>query len=448
MNSSSIKSLVKEFLLLGYTPWFNMATILLISSIWFIWYNWISPELVVSADTIDYYYAWHSYFDDNYGEFRTPVYPLFIGPITDLFGITTGENICIILQKLLRYVSLFYFWRICRSVGLKDKYSFWCISLWLLLPYLFHYDYDSRILTESLSISLYIFFSWNSVSFLKKPTKGNIRWLIVFTFLLIFLRPANIALLPLVVVQILYKWKSTGGNVIIYSGLAYSLLLTAIVVSYVKYTDSKYGNGPFGCVSAYNSAVFVWEAGMDNPDYIESKTFRENYREFRPTLNNTSWDFDTLTKNRLAYECFLWGNDGPYFTECKKYVRNAVKNEPEKILPGMAKRMVFQFNEPVVWSPEIISYHQRLYKWLPKVRVGWGILLLYVVIGLFSKGIHRTDKLVIGWLGIIALSQYALNTAGAQSQWGRLNIGVLFILFIAAFQLVQWFQHWIQTDKK
>lgn len=437
MKIKDFQEQIKEFFALGYMPYFNMAVVFAIAILGFIWYNWISPETCVRYDTWDYIQTWWSYFSDEYQESRTPLYPIFIGPFIDLFGLDAGTVVILSIQKLLRLISCFYLWKICKFAGLKDRYIFWLIALWLLLPYRCRYDFDSRIHTESLSMTLYIFMCWSAIQTVVSARR--LKWVILCSFwgfLLVFLRPANLIVIPLLgMLYVGLHISKLYGNKLMLMGLLTVLLIGGAAYGYQKYTDNKYGNGMFTNISSYNNYFMLLDAKILYPENFDD----EEVRELCKIYKHTDTDSD-----RHKFHTTLFYRDYPVCIEMRNYVDRTVREHPDEVAMALVRRGPVCLNDPIVFSSELLLFHQRLYRYLPKVWMGIAMLLIYLCASIW--GFKRSpQKGAIGvWFSIIGLATYLTSYLGAMSDWGRLNIGVFFIVMLAGFLMLQKTIEWIR----
>lgn len=429
MKSESLKSEIKTFLKLGYSPWFNMTTVIVLAIILFIWYNWISTEFFLSYDTEDYYFTWWTYFGKMDMEVRTPLYPVFIGPLSDIFGMKPGEVISLCLQKIIRIISLFYLWRSCRLTGLKDRLSFWLITIWVLIPYFLYCDYDSRILTESLNISLTIFYAWGALQFIASPAKRFGFWLSFWAFCMVLLRPANLIVIPVTFAYYaIVCWKLKAARKVAKVGLISLVGFCALVLGYQQYTYHKHGAGVWTSISSYNNYFLLKEAGLVKPEYMSNPEMKANAEKYLQT-----GDVRYIREvERIGYADF------PYFIAYRSMVKNAISNEPEKLLPALSKRFYLQLSSPMIWAGETIN-HPTILKLIPKLWMVYLVLIIYLWISVsrYRNNHNREDAFDGIFLSLFALLVVLVNCVGAMDQWGRLNINMLFIAYIAVAQILQ-----------
>lgn len=440
MDLTTSKSKVKEFLALGYGPWFNMSVVILLSVLEFVYYVWISPDWIEFPDTDSYWFTWQTYLGQNDFEVRTPLYTVFIGPWMSAFGYKPGMIPVVCLQELLRIFSLFYVWRICRMSGLTDKWSFWLIVVWLLVPSVFHANYEAKVLTESLSVTLTIFYVYSLLRFINAPSRKLGVWIAVWTYLLVLLRPAN---LPFYLISMLFfaaMWKLFKVK---FSTFSTALLLIIVfigaTIAHEMRGQARYEMGVYTLVSNCNNYYFVRDAGMIKPEYIEDPEIRRQYELYLQTGN-------IAERTKMEYMCAL---QIPSEIAFKRIARNAIKAEPEKILPGLCQRMVRVMKFPLIWSWDT-EVHPTFNRFIPRfwiafLAIGW--LLLYSLRRYRHYG-QKVEGLIGILLSVISIVVMLTTAVGAMYEWGRLCVGVLFINYIAFFSFIQWFYTRIKLIKR
>lgn len=434
--NSTYTTQIKEFLGLGYGKWFNMTTVIVISIVWFIYYNLTTAALRVSPDTSDYYQTWLTYLGKDDHEGRTPVYPVFIGIITWLTGDGPNDIVILAFQKALRIVSMFYLWKICRFMGLRDRYIFWLITLWTLLPLKFGYDYDRMILPESFSISFTIFYVWSLCSFLRTPSPVNAAHIGVWNYILVLLRPSYlpffiVSLAFFVVAKWIFRGKHGFGLIGKSSkvGIAATLIGVGLTIALQIITTHRHGNGVYTNISSYNNYFFVRDAGMLVRDCYDDSIARAEFIKYEET-----GDITHLEKS----EWRIFVIDCPDYNIHREIVRRAVEAHPEKILPQLRHRFAIQLFSPMVWSYES-KIHPITNLFIPPMWVAYLILGCYLLLSIAK---WRKGHMVRGFMGIvlscIGLGVMLTSYLGAMADWGRLNISIIFIVFVALFQLLQW----------
>lgn len=115
-----------------------------------------------------------------------PIY----GTLLDIFEVLFGEGrfaAVVILQTVISAIALIYFYKALRLAGIRET-----IARWILILYGFSLSastWNICVLTESLSLSGFIFVLYNVIKFLRYRQMHNGMVAIWLTFALVFLRP-------------------------------------------------------------------------------------------------------------------------------------------------------------------------------------------------------------------------------------------------------------------
>lgn len=421
------KSRIGEFLALGYGKWFNMLIVLIIGVGLFVYKSFYYPQDIYSYDTEDYYFTWWTYLGIMDMEVRTPLYPIFIGSLTSLFGMDRGELIAMWLQMAFRIISMYYLWRICKLTGLKNRYSFWLVAVWYLAPYLLFYNFEGFIITESLSMTMTIFYVWAMLTCLHHPSKWMGVWVSVWTFMLVLLRPANLTLFVATLLYFFTFYKMFKPRLrTLLPGVLLTLFFIGYIAAYQLYTEHLHGNGAYTNVSAYNNLYLLKEADLLKPEYIDHPEARRLCEEYQLT-----GDKQYLKEiDSIFY-------DFPYFVHDKKVTAKAFRAEPLKLVPALKVRFTNQLRNPMVYGFETLN-HPRATSLIPPI---WFAYLLTMGYFILSAANWRKGAKEYGYEGMllctILLMTMATSFVGAQAEWGRLNIHMMFIAFIAFCQLLQ-----------
>lgn len=140
-------------------------------------------------DTATYSYL-EGYEFGKLNSFRTPVYPTFIR-VVGLFGDDTTDELyarVAVAQELVSILSVFVFYLAMRKIT-KNKFMQSIGTLWYgCLPSIF--SYNLCILTESLSISLFVVFLYTLFCYLQNKKIYQQILLAIETIILVLLRPS------------------------------------------------------------------------------------------------------------------------------------------------------------------------------------------------------------------------------------------------------------------
>lgn len=258
-----------------------------------------------NANTVDQYGMWSfdSYTYYEAGEYlangslhysRTPVYPLIIICLRAVFGSVLWAPVLMLLQYLIFLISGLALARIALKYISNYKISFWITTIYLITPGFV--GYTLYILTESLSISGIIFFIWFLAKDMPKPPSSrNMLIACILLFILVFLRPIFIYLIPVVVIYaFLIAWQ--------YGLRGFKPVLTAVIMMFVVVTclfgykkaiAREYGLNSMTLISVVNNWCTARQAIGAHPELAEDSELRELLIEIE-TQNNENI-FDTVS---------------------------------------------------------------------------------------------------------------------------------------------------------
>ena len=248
------------------------------------------PAEAILNDSYTYYYAVNQLNEGKVDFLRTPVYPLFLDltlagdlhieePAATLLpsmeqGMKLAEAVgyspCIvyILQNLIFLISLWCFYRVSVYVARSRKVGFW-LTLFFMIFSLISCEHCA-LMTESLSISGFIFLIYSACQVYRFRSVMHAILTCVWTFLLIFLRPSFIFLLPILfVVSIWLFWQKTCRKLAVVCLIGALVNATAVFL-YMQEFKKQYGLFAITAVSTINDYLCLHFYDMINPDEIEN----------------------------------------------------------------------------------------------------------------------------------------------------------------------------------
>ncbi len=180
----------KEKLMLG------IILLLITIAVRFVCYQVIEADYEYFYDTSSYSYL--EGYQSEFGEinaFRTPVYPIFL-KIVGIFGDDSVDELyanVTAVQEIISLISVAFFYLLMRKLT-KSKVTQSIATLYYgCLPSIF--TYNLCILTESLAISLVVFFLYIFCCYLEKKKISQQILLAALTLIMILLRPTFLCLL-------------------------------------------------------------------------------------------------------------------------------------------------------------------------------------------------------------------------------------------------------------
>ena len=384
----------------------------------FLWYNGPTYDL----DTPSYIAAVNQIWNGELDVFRTPIYPWFIGLFNLIFK-DSGEIALVIFQLIVFLFSCKYLYKLSKYIVKKDKCIFWVLAIYMLYPAFI--QYTLFILTESLSISVTIFFIYTSVKLLFY--RNNILGFLlpsIWLLFLIFLRPIFICILPLLLIFYIYVIKKEGrSKMCITTLLGGFLFIIGIIVWYQISITLKFGIHSISSVTLMNNYHSLRYMGIIDPTLAPTPELRREVEATIPARFNekseTYWhEFERMTSvsNLKDIETYEKRTISHYK---KDYIESIVhrwvwKARMYPILPGI------YFN----WK---ISF---LNTFIPDLGFYWLFLTSYLIflIMVFIK--KRTLMVPEIFLTLFCLSIFITSVIGAMSEYTRLNLPAMPAFFI------------------
>lgn len=231
---------------------------------------WVYP------DTETYYDAWNVIKSGSIDVVRTPVYPTFIGLIRELFP-TCYWFIIIFLQHLLFISSIRPFYLIAKIVSQNKITAYWTSMTYVLLP-LFS-SWANLELTEAICVSFAVWTTYFVICLYKYTSFIIFAKLTFFLLLLLFLRPAMLFYLMVIVAVVLYAIAKGKIKPAVFC----MLVLVICVGSYVWYVNqihAKYGIWSPTSVTLSNRYQCGRYVGIITPDGIENKNLKADIARF------------------------------------------------------------------------------------------------------------------------------------------------------------------------
>jgi hypothetical protein len=360
---------------------------------------------------------------DFYGDFRAPVYPMFIALVYAIFGVNNFLAVYI-FQSIISVLTCVYIYKLSKKF-FDDKIAI--LSMIWAGCYIWYLQYVRLLMRETvIYFLLLVFFYYLYLYLIDGERISTNFWLsLVSYFLLTHTDPRYLFYLPfLMILFVVYQPFKRGM-------LNYAMFITLTILLWVPWTIRNY--------IAYGDIVLVNTRTLDLRDS----------REKNPTMDNL------LKANVLNFGDIDWTSNEDYPTEEeRKLVKqglnpnertsqeiNAIKND---VYPSTTflQRKWFQFKE--FWRPFRFNYAYRPFPdcrfvyWSTKHNLvnifSYGLLLPFMVFGIVHLFLKK-NKFV--WFLIFPLfTQALLHTI----QWAKTRYRTpidAFVIIIACYGLVQ-----------
>lgn len=377
-------------------------------------------------DGPSYFVAWDALKLLHPDEWRPPVYPIFAGGLTDLFGMSAGLCLILIFQWLFYAISLLILYNICRRIGVGKRISSIVVIGVLFLPGM--WVLNNFTVAESVSGSMIVLWVWLSCKYYETRRASRLYWSGFLLAILVFTKPVFIILIPIAAIF----WYITAGKNLrqIRAG---ATMLGCIICALIFYAwqIARFNDGNFALTRASDDNIYfcLRQDGLIIPDEIPVDSIRERFIPFyekNPGVHQPGY-----SSIGLEVMEFNW-------KEKKLMSRIALKNHPKEALVGTWERFreSATFSQTLYPEPGEIQYYHR-YIVTPKEKIpfffpfskwfytplwlGWALLFAYLaVVAVQWRREHKTPviQLLIG-VGIFFAGMFT-SIVGAMDSWGRL----------------------------
>lgn len=364
-------------------------------------------------------YNWERLIPD---EARTPIYPLTISLCRFIFEGDTQYKAVYGLQCLSFVISIFYLIKLSHIFGLGPKTTLIPTALYSLLPATVNYMFF--LLTEGFCISFIIFFIWALVvDYPNIPTKRSAIVSGIWLFILIYLRPAMLCMLPVYIIYngvILYRHRTRNISVvsipiIVVTCLAGSLLLYKSVI------QSKYSIDSLTRVTITNNYYTARESLALKPSHTKNAEFKKFLQEHATDKPFTdTGDLDWSDHRRLVYDC------GVSREELASAVENAFQERPMARFTPVPSRL-YRASNMSIYSIYPLSHLDRFLREVLRLDL-FCFMFLMAICTLLLMTHKASMPFWILWLSIVAT--FGLAIIGAPAEWPRLTTPVYSLIYL------------------
>ena len=408
-----IKDLLKK--MMNNKIWLILTVVICVRGLVYSFYN----EVSIYLDTSSYVYFTQNILKGEINALRTPVYPNIIKFIT-LFDRSAGlyANITI-MQEIVSLISVVILYMTLRKVMKNQMTANLATIIYGCLPSIF--TYNRVILTESLSISLFVMYFCLIIKYLTNPNIKKAILIGIATLVLIMLRPSFLYLLVMLIIMfgLVFILKKESRKTAIYGGL--SILGVVICILVYSYGNLKQ-NGYFSISSVTQ---------INQLDNII------NLRIFDTRDSQDAGIIDTI-------DDWIDGYDGPWYRKTtEKIMTNYTVEEVDNYISRCIKNNFWQYVERTINKALELQLEQcdEIYlsakegKPLIKPLICFGVIFIYVIynaIYILAKTIKKQKISILQTtLLVTILGQIAIIILGAQAEFSRLFIPVLPIVIIS-----------------
>lgn len=378
-----------------------LLLIILLSILEQIFFLLIGAGHIWCIDTPSYMAAWDNAISIGTPDTtRTPVYPVFLGLSRYLFGIY-ANYVVVSIQIIIFTLSILIFYKISLKIFGRHRFILWLIAFYALYPGI--NMYNLKMLTESFSISLVVFFIYAIINLYESPNLVNSLITLCLILLSIFLRPSMLYLLPAILI-IAIVWFINKKRQQSLSLIVISLICCASMLGYMADIKRQTGYLALTTVSTFNDLF----TALENRLLIPGTT---GNRALASVINEANHDSTLRNDNDKVYSYIR--KIVPVTTnseikqivdESKIYNRKGWLKARGRYLYQSAFTTIFSFQDlPVV---SFICFY---------------IFLTVYCILFISKGIKRHNFDWLSFLFILMIfGNLGVNILGSFAEWSRL----------------------------
>ena len=368
--------------------------------------------------------------------FRTPIYPNILN-IIEFFNkdeVATYKSVTF-FQEIISIISVVILYNTLKKC-FKNQATIWITTLiYACLPAIF--TYNRVILTESLSISLFVMYFCFIIRYLLKPT--NIKTIVIgiFTLFLIMLRPSFIYLIILLAILfglIFILKKENRTQAILGIGTLVSLIILVLGYCFLN----KVQNNFWGISNVTQKNQLDIVIGMELYDTRDSRD-KEIIDIIEQKLDKYSKIWFRNTTDRIM-EKYTQDEIGEYLKRC-------LKNNFSDYFRLTLKKI---FNIALLNCDAI--YLEAISKSAIHTLIPFIFIYLYIIIEVIYIIIQiiRKNKLPLeqSIMIIMILGQLATIILGAQAEYSRLFIVSLPIIIISIGYHIEELITWYKFEKR
>jgi hypothetical protein len=209
---------------------------------------------------------------------RTPIYPIFIGILKYIFGVEHYLIMGIIVQHIVFLLSIHYFYALSRLIISNENITLFITALYALYPCIA--TWNCFIITEPFAIYGFIFLMYCGVIAYKRHSIIHNIWFSFWSLFLIFLRPAQIYILPVFLVAwIVLFFKDRKTKEVALSGILGMCLSIGCILLYSYGFKKQYGLFTPSGIGVINKYYIARMDGMIKPEGTQNHAFQDFIRE-------------------------------------------------------------------------------------------------------------------------------------------------------------------------
>ncbi len=383
--------------------------------------------------------------------FRTPGYPYFLKVIKFFVNLFTNANVfynvVAVSQSILSMISVVLIYLIARKIFKSKKVSVLTATVYGILPAVF--NYDSCVLTESLSFFCMVLFIYLVFLFIEKPKIYKAIILGLFAFVMIMVRPTFVYILPVLAVFFIARFIFVSADrkkcVV---GILSVALSGLMLLGYCGLNYKNYGYFNISSVSVtVNELKIVMDNGwQENKDYAEISNYVSSQMK---VTDSTLWIPNIVEKLPSVYS----------YSEIDDYVSDCIAKNKEKYNKYNLDKVKNLSNLPIATQ---YSAYKAMYKdtslsdlldWFVTFSFPFTFLqcMLLVLLSLVFAVAVLIKRKIICWqavgLSAIIFSHIFVSVYGSMAEFARLSAMVVPAVVLLVFYFVDLFLNSIRKNK-
>ena len=372
------------------------------------------PKFLADCDTPSYLDAWDSFTNGTIDLFRTPVYPVFLGILKNVFGQPLYMWVAIIIQHLIFLLSIGVLYKLIRLFTNSSRIAFWITLFYCSYPgYTFTNNWG---LITSFAISGCVFIIYLTVLLCKQPTIWRGGGFTLMLLYLLFLRPGLVYFLPVFfLLWTLYLLKNIRVGII---GLTGVVIATLAVLCYMKAFERQHGLFTFTGITVRNQFMIARDAGFLDSSSDLVRDYDKIQEEIYPKDHNWSMvDRVFYSKHKIA--------------DVNDTIKNAFMKEPVRWIAFCYDRLYRSAQDPLSGLCQVKYKEKKLDIIGPMVNTIYMFVFFYSI--LLICWIIKQKK--IPWLSLLLCMLIISNTitviVGAPNGSYLLPITPIYLMLIA-----------------
>ena len=378
-------------------------------------------------DTESYISAWENISTFHVDIWRTPVYPLFIGLTKKLFGshfLIAGS----IIQHLVFLTSIWYFYKIVIAVVKKKNIALFTTAFYSLYPC--YATWNCYIITEPFAIYSMVFTLYCAIKAYQLNSTFHILSCGFWILFQVFLRPAQLYILPVFMVGWIILYTKEGKiTKIIRIGVISILLITSMMLLYMLEFKKAYGIFTPCGVGVVNKYYMARRDGSLNTDNISDTIFKEFIKK-----NDIKFQKGEGTNIDLFKE-----SQNAVYTFGLKTVSDVTSSSSTSFISDI-KSIFYRFHNAA--NDKLFNSFLKRISYITDI-IGFRINIVYylLIIYLISIGYYWKKKHYLPWFSSLLLMlgscHIIIIIIACQNIWSRLILPATPIYLIMLTQLFQ-----------